>query len=43
MVVGLTNGLGQRHRRQLDREAAGLQHAALHVLGARAQMARGRG
>ncbi len=28
----------QRHRRQLDREAAGLQHAALHVLGARPQM-----
>ena len=34
----LDEGLGQRHRRQLDREAAGLQHAALDVLGARAQM-----
>src|SRR5262245_16919771 len=28
----------QRHRRQLDRKAAGLQHAALDVLGTRAQM-----
>ncbi len=34
----LDEGLGQRHRRQLDREAAGLQHAALDVLGARTQM-----
>ena len=31
--------LGERHRRQLDREAAGLPDAALHVFGARAQMA----
>ena len=38
MVVGLTNGFGERHRRQLEREAAGLQHAALHVLGARPQV-----
>ena len=43
MVDGFTNGLRQRHRRQFDREAAGLQHAALDVLGARAQVARGRG
>ncbi len=35
---GLHERLGQRHRRQLDRKAAGLQHAALDVLGARAQM-----
>ncbi len=28
----------QRHRRQLDREAAGLQHAALHILRASAQV-----
>ena len=34
----LDEGLRQRHRRQFDREAAGLQHAALDVLGARAQM-----
>ena len=31
--------LGKRHRRQLDRKAAGLPDAALHVLGALAQMA----
>ena len=35
---GLDERLGQRQRRQLDGEAAGLQHAALHVLGARAQV-----
>ncbi len=35
---GLDERLRQRHRRQLDRKAAGLQHAALHVLGARAQV-----
>ena len=34
----LDEGFGERDRRQLDREAAGLQHAALHVLGALAQM-----
>ena len=34
----LDERLGQRDRRQLERKAAGLQHAALHVLGARAQM-----
>jgi hypothetical protein len=28
----LDERLGQRHRRQLDRKAAGLQHAALDVL-----------
>ena len=32
-------GLGKRHRRQLDRKSAGLIDAALHVLGAGAQMA----
>ena len=31
----LDERLGKRHRRQLDRKAAGLQHAALDVLGAR--------
>ena len=31
--------LGERHRRQFDRKAAGLIDAALHVLGAVAQMA----
>ena len=31
--------LGKRHRRQLDRKAAGLPDAAFHVLGALAQMA----
>ncbi len=30
--------LGKRHRRQLDRKAAGLQDTAFHVLGALAQM-----
>ena len=35
---GLHEGLRQRHRRKLDRKAAGLQHAALHVLGAVAQV-----
>ena len=35
---GLDERLGQRDRRQLQREAAGLQHAALDVLGARAQV-----
>ena len=34
----LHHHLGKRHRRQLDREAAGLQHAALHLFGALAQM-----
>ena len=34
----LDERLGQRHRRQLERKSARLQHAALHVLGARAQM-----
>jgi hypothetical protein len=29
---GLDQALRQRHRRQLEREAAGLQHAALHVV-----------
>src|SRR5512139_52182 len=31
-------GFRQRHCRQFDREAAGLQHAALHILGTVAQM-----
>ena len=31
--------LGKRHRRQFDRKSAGLIDAALHVFGARAQMA----
>jgi hypothetical protein len=35
---GLHERLGQRHRRQFDREAAGLQHAAFHILRAGAQM-----
>ena len=34
----LDERLRQRHRRQFDRKAAGLQHAAFDVLGARAQM-----
>ena len=34
----LDERLGQRDGRQLQRKAAGLQHAALHVLGAGAQM-----
>ena len=38
----LHDHFGERHRRQLDREAAGLQHAALHVLGALRADARGR-
>ncbi len=36
---GLYEGLGKRHRRQFDRQAAGLIDAALYVLGAVAQMA----
>ena len=36
---GFDERLGKRHRRQLDRKAAGLIDAALHVLGAVAQMA----
>ena len=38
MVVGLTKVSDERQRRQLDREAAGLPDAALHLLGARAEM-----
>ncbi len=34
----LDERLGQRHRRQLDRKAAGFPDAALHIVGARAQM-----
>ena len=34
----LDEGLRQRNRRQFDREATGLQHAAFDVLGAHAQM-----
>src|SRR6185295_10990497 len=34
----LHHHFGERHRGQLDREAAGLQHAALHLLGALAQV-----
>ena len=34
MVVGLTIDSDKRHRRQLEREAAGLQHAALDVVDA---------
>ena len=34
----LHEGFGQRHRRQLKRKAAGLQHAAFDAFGARAQM-----
>ena len=34
----LLEGLGHRHHRQLDRETARLPHAALHFLGARAEM-----
>jgi hypothetical protein len=36
---GLHERLGERHRRQLDRKAAGLPDAAFHILGALAQMA----
>ena len=35
---GLDERFGERNRRQLDGKAAGLQHAALDVFGARAQM-----
>ena len=35
---GLLERLRQRHARDLDREAAGLQDAALHVLGARLEV-----
>ena len=38
MVEGLTKGSDSDMRRQLDRKAAGLQNAALYVLGARAQV-----
>ena len=34
----LLEHLGQRDRRHLEREAAGLQHAALHLLGALPEM-----
>jgi hypothetical protein len=34
----LDERLGERHRGQLERKAAGLQHAALHLLGAHPQM-----
>ena len=36
---GFYHRLGKRHGGQFDRQPAGLQHAALHVLGACAQMA----
>ena len=31
-------GFGERNRRQFQRKTAGLQHAALHIIGTRAQM-----
>ena len=37
-VHGFDEGLGERHRGQLDGKAAGLPHAPLHVLGALAKM-----